>query len=53
MSNLESASAEVTCATTPAGEAQPGRQILGTRPVPLGGPRAMTVRRTCRSGRDR
>lgn len=46
VSNLETAPAEVTCAPDGAGAARPGGQVLGPRAVPLGGPRAMTVRRT-------
>ncbi|PRW63603.1 pirin family protein [Actinopolyspora mortivallis] len=44
MSNLETAPAELTCTNT---EDQAGRaRLLRPREVPLGGPRAMTVRRT-------
>lgn len=43
MSNVESAPAEVECAARPAG---PGVEIHVPRDVPLGGPRAMPVRRT-------
>ena len=43
MSNLETAPAELACASTPGGQ---GVQVLEPRAVPLGGPRAMTVRRT-------
>lgn len=42
MSNLEDRPAEVTCAA----ETSPGVQLMAPRDVPLGGPRAMTVRRT-------
>lgn len=42
MSNLETAPEELTC-STPAGN---GVRILRPREVPLGGPRAMSVRRT-------
>lgn len=45
MSNLEAAPAAVTC-TAPAGGARRHGQVLDPRAVPLGGPRAMTVRRT-------
>ena len=41
MSNVEAEPAEVTCTSTPGGV-----EVLGPRDVPLGGPRAMTVRRT-------
>ncbi|MBL0886047.1 pirin family protein [Myceligenerans indicum] len=43
MSNLETRPAEQVCSS---GTADDGVQILGAREVPLGGPRAMTVRRT-------
>ncbi len=43
MSNLETRPAERTCS---AGEQPPGVELLTPREVPLGGPRAMTVRRT-------
>jgi redox-sensitive bicupin YhaK (pirin superfamily) len=44
MSNTESLPAELTC---PAGEPGTGAvEVLAAREVPLGGPRAMTVRRT-------
>ena len=48
MSNLESQPAELACAPgTAAAGTQPGDvEILQPRLVPLGGPRAMTVRRT-------
>ena len=42
MSNLETEPAELVCAEGPAAEIQ----VLEPREVPLGGPRAMTVRRT-------
>lgn len=43
MSSLETHPAEVTCG----GEPEPaGPTVIGPREVPLGGPRAMTVRRT-------
>ena len=42
MSNLETAPAEVDCSAGPGGEVE----ILEPRDVPLGGPRAMRVRRT-------
>ncbi|MCG8927095.1 pirin family protein [Lentzea sp. CC55] len=41
MSNVEAEPAEVTCTSTPGGV-----EVLGPRDVPLGGPRAMRVRRT-------
>ncbi|MDQ2583988.1 pirin family protein [Saccharothrix yanglingensis] len=41
MSNVEADPAELVCATTSGGV-----EVLGAREVPLGGPRAMTVRRT-------
>ena len=43
MSNLETAPAELACASAPGRQ---GVQVLEPRAVPLGGPRAMTVRRT-------
>jgi redox-sensitive bicupin YhaK (pirin superfamily) len=46
VSNLETAPPEVTCAAAPAAEAAGRGQVLDSRAVPLGGPRAMTVRRT-------
>ncbi|MES4892268.1 pirin family protein [Streptomyces sp. NPDC096012] len=49
MSNTETRPAEMRCGS-PAGEARPDRaarvEVLTPRDVPLGGPRAMTVRRT-------
>ncbi|WP_159620493.1 pirin family protein [Ruania rhizosphaerae] len=42
MSNVEARPEEVVCA----GRSGPGIQVLEPRDVPLGGPRAMTVRRT-------
>src|SRR4051794_41376978 len=42
MSNLEDHPAEVACAAAPAA----GVEIMTPRDVPLGGPRAMRVRRT-------
>ncbi|OBH99463.1 pirin family protein [Mycobacterium sp. E2733] len=42
MSNLESAPVEVACAASPGA----GTEVLAPREVPLGGPRAMRVRRT-------
>ncbi|SMC55137.1 pirin family protein [Lentzea albidocapillata] len=41
MSNVEAEPAEVTCTSTPGGV-----EVLTPRDVPLGGPRAMSVRRT-------
>lgn len=49
MTNLEAAPAEVLCDDRPAAgtAVEPGSiEVLGARDVPLGGPRAMTVRRT-------
>ena len=46
MSNLERDPDELTCESTAAGDAPPGVEVLTPREVPLGGPRAMTVRRT-------
>ncbi|MFI2762092.1 pirin family protein [Streptomyces echinatus] len=49
MSNAEAAPVEVRCGTTAGGEAPAGTarvDVLTPRDVPLGGPRAMTVRRT-------
>jgi len=43
VSNLETAPAELACASAPG---RHGVQVLEPRAVPLGGPRAMTVRRT-------
>ncbi len=42
MSNLEERPDEVTCTAAPAA----GVEVIASRDVPLGGPRAMTVRRT-------
>ncbi len=42
MSNLEPSPSEVLCET----DAAAGVQLLAPREVPLGGPRALTVRRT-------
>ncbi len=44
MSNLETAPVETTCHSTPGGAT--AVEVIGPRLVPLGGPRAMTVRRT-------
>ncbi|TDC66287.1 pirin family protein [Streptomyces hainanensis] len=47
MSNVELKPTEVRCGTEPEPEAGPARvEVLTARSVPLGGPRAMTVRRT-------
>lgn len=46
MSNLEQRPQEQSCAGHPAGEPSPDPRLLEPREVPLGGPRAMTVRRT-------
>ncbi len=43
MSNAEAAPVEIDCSARPP---LPGTEILAPRDVPLGGPRAMTVRRT-------
>ncbi|SDQ21142.1 pirin family protein [Actinopolyspora saharensis] len=45
MSNLETAPEELVCSATPADDA-PSGVVLDSREVPLGGPRAMRVRRT-------
>ncbi|GAB2739276.1 pirin family protein [Salinifilum aidingensis] len=45
MSNLETAPSEVTCTTEREGT-HPRAQLIEPRDVPLGGPRAMRVRRT-------
>jgi quercetin 2,3-dioxygenase len=45
MSNLETAPAEVACAATTAS----GIDVLSAREVPLGGPRAIRVRRSAPS----
>jgi hypothetical protein len=42
VSNLDTAPVEETCSASP----QPGIEVLAARDVPLGGPRAMRVRRT-------
>ena len=46
MSNLETEPAEIVCDTTPTADADAAVVILQPRDVPLGGPRAMDVRRT-------
>ncbi|MHA5050500.1 pirin family protein [Streptomyces sp. SD15] len=46
MSNVEVDPAELRCGTADHGEAAPQVDVLTARDVPLGGPRAMTVRRT-------
>jgi quercetin 2,3-dioxygenase len=46
VSNLETVPAEVTCEAARRGQAPLRAQLLQPREVPLGGPRAMTVRRT-------
>lgn len=46
MSNLEALPAEITCHPAQAKDIPPVRQILHPRDVPLGGPRAIRVRRT-------
>lgn len=46
MSNLETAPVEVACGARQVAENIPAVEILAAREVPLGGPRAMPVRRT-------
>jgi hypothetical protein len=46
VSNLEAAPQELVCSNRPEGGVAPGAELLEPRAVPLGGPRAMTVRRT-------
>lgn len=46
MSNLDARPDEVTCTTGPLPEGRPRVELMEPRDVPLGGPRAMTVRRT-------
>ncbi|MGY0057724.1 pirin family protein [Streptomyces sp. LZ34] len=46
MSNTETQPAVQRCGASPEGEAAPRVEVLTPRDVPLGGPRAMTVRRT-------
>lgn len=46
MSNTETHPAEVRCGAGEEGAPAAGVEILTARDVPLGGPRAMTVRRT-------
>lgn len=46
MSNLEAAPAEVACCAAPVADTAPPVQVLRPREVPLGGPRAIRVRRT-------
>ncbi|OBK10756.1 pirin family protein [Mycobacterium asiaticum] len=46
MSNLEAMPAEVACAASQVAAATPVVEVLQPREVPLGGPRAMRVRRT-------
>ncbi|MBK6764481.1 MAG: pirin family protein [Micrococcales bacterium] len=46
MSNLEQRPQEQPCAGHPHGQPSPEPRLLEPREVPLGGPRAMTVRRT-------
>lgn len=45
MSNVEASPQELLCPSSPA-NSHDGAEILTARSVPLGGPRAMTVRRT-------
>ncbi len=46
MSNLDAAPAEIACSASPAAGGSPVVQVLHPREVPLGGPRALQVRRT-------
>ncbi|MDT9682867.1 pirin family protein [Streptomyces sp. TRM76323] len=46
MSNTETRPAELVCGAEAAEPPRPGVEVLTARSVPLGGPRAMTVRRT-------
>ncbi|GGP95907.1 pirin family protein [Streptomyces roseolilacinus] len=46
MSNTETHPAETVCGARTAEPPRPGVEVLSARSVPLGGPRAMTVRRT-------
>ncbi|MFH8490999.1 pirin family protein [Streptomyces longisporoflavus] len=46
MSNVEVAPAALRCGAAEPGEVAPQVEVLSARDVPLGGPRAMTVRRT-------
>jgi quercetin 2,3-dioxygenase len=46
VSNLEAAPVEVRCAEVAGAQRTPRVDVLSARQVPLGGPRAMTVRRT-------
>ncbi|MFE0382446.1 pirin family protein [Streptomyces inhibens] len=46
MSNVEADPTELRCGAADHGEAAPQVDVLTARDVPLGGPRAMTVRRT-------
>jgi len=46
VSNLETAPAEVACGASQITEGTPVAEVLRPREVPLGGPRAMAVRRT-------
>lgn len=46
MSNTETHPAEVTCGPRPGTAPAADVEVLTPRTVPLGGPRAMTVRRT-------
>ena len=51
MSNVEAAPAELACRGGERGTGRP--QVLAARDVPLGGPRAMLVRRTLPSASGR
>src|SRR3954471_1567259 len=46
MSNLETAPAELACGASQVAQALPAVEVLHPREVPLGGPRAIRVRRT-------
>lgn len=46
MSNVEREPAELRCGASDRGECVPQVEVLSARDVPLGGPRAMTARRT-------
>lgn len=52
MSNIEADPAELACGDRPeaADPLRPAVEVLTPREVPLGGPRAMRVRRTLPSG---
>ncbi len=46
MSNLEAAPAEIACTAAPIARPSPSLRVFNPREVPLGGPRAIRVRRT-------